>query len=127
MSDTATIEQTSTRTAPTAAGKRKPKQPTLWHVVLHDDDDHSYMYVMRMLQHLFIKGFEESFLMAQRVDTQGRVICETCHKERAEFKRDQILAYGADILIARCKGSMTATIEPAWSDDDGESSRGAPD
>lgn len=118
MSDTTTIERKQTRTAPKIDPKRKPKQPTPWHVVLHDDDDHSYLYVMRMLQHLFIKGFEESFLMAQRVDTQGRVICETCHKERAEFKRDQILSYGADILIARCKGSMTATIEPAWSDDD---------
>lgn len=110
------MERTETRSA--AEARRQVKQPPLWHVVLHDDDDHTYIYVMRMLQHLFIKGFEESFRMAQQVDTQGRVICDTCHKERAEFKRDQILGYGADILLARCKGSMTATIEPAWSDED---------
>ncbi|MCC6909213.1 MAG: ATP-dependent Clp protease adaptor ClpS [Phycisphaerales bacterium] len=116
MGETATVERTQTR--PASAARREVKQPPLWHVVLHDDNDHTYIYVMRMLQHLFIKGFEESFRMAQQVDTQGRVICDTCHKERAEFKRDQILNYGADILLARCKGSMTATIEPAWSDDD---------
>jgi len=57
--------------------------------------------------------------MAQIVDRAGRVICETTHKERAEFKRDQILGFGADPFIASCKGSMTATIEPAECGDDG--------
>ncbi len=33
-------------------------------------------------------------------------------KERAEFKRDQIHAFGKDDLIARCQGSMSAIIEP---------------
>lgn len=124
MSDTATIERTETKTrpAPKVDPKRKPKQPTLWHVVLHDDNDHTYPYVMELLQNLFAKGFEESFLMAQIVDSRGRVICETCHKERAEFKRDQITAYGADPLLDRCEGSMTATIEPAWSDEIGDRS-----
>ncbi len=124
MSDTATIETPRTQVATRVLPKRQVKRPTLWHVVLHDDDDHSYPYVVEMLQRLFAKAFEESFLMAQVVDSRGRVICETCHKERAEFKRDQILGYGADVLIARCKGSMTATIEPAVSDDeDGNSDR----
>jgi len=120
MSDTATIERTEmkTRPSPKVDPRRKPRQPTPWHVVLHDDDDHTYQYVMQMLQSLFAKGFEESFLMAQIVDSRGCVICETCHKERAEFKRDQITAYGADPLLDRCKGSMTATIEPAQSGED---------
>ena len=33
-------------------------------------------------------------------------------KEHAELKRDQIHAYGKDDLIAGCKGSMSASIEP---------------
>lgn len=35
------------------------------------------------------------------------------HQGRTELKRDQIHAYGPDPHIKRCKGSMTATIEPA--------------
>lgn len=122
MSDTATIESPRTRIATNVLPKREVKRPTLWHVVLHDDGDHTYPYVMEMVQRLFAKSFEASFLMAQIVDSRGRVICETCHKERAEFKRDQILGYGADFRIERCSGSMTATIEPACSDDEGDDS-----
>ncbi|MFG0329651.1 MAG: ATP-dependent Clp protease adaptor ClpS [Phycisphaerales bacterium] len=125
MSDTATIDTTKTDEPKTKLKsktdtKKKPeqKQPHLWNVVLHDDDDHSYDYVMRMMMDLFAMELERSFLVAASVDKSGRVICETTHKERAEFKRDQILGYGADPLIPRCKGSMTATIEPAYGDGD---------
>ncbi|GMU25084.1 MAG: hypothetical protein AMXMBFR13_51550 [Phycisphaerae bacterium] len=47
------------------------------------------------------------------VDTNGRVIVDTTTKERAELKRDQIHAYGADVRLERCQGSMRAVIEPA--------------
>jgi ATP-dependent Clp protease adaptor protein ClpS len=47
------------------------------------------------------------------VDATGRVIVLTTHREKAELKRDQIHAYGADFRIAACKGSMSAIIEPA--------------
>lgn len=118
MSDTAVLDQPEVKVRPAPKERPKPKvePPTMWNVVLHDDNDHSYEYVMVMLQTLFAKSFEMSFLMAREVDSRGRVICETCHKERAEFKRDQITAFGADPLIPRCKGSMTATIEPACGD-----------
>jgi ATP-dependent Clp protease adaptor protein ClpS len=47
------------------------------------------------------------------VDTRGRAIVLTTTLEHAELKRDQIHAYGPDPRIPRCKGSMTAEIEPA--------------
>lgn len=50
--------------------------------------------------------------MAKEVDTTGRVIVFTGMKEQAEFKRDQIHAYGADFRMSRSQGSMSATIEP---------------
>ena len=113
--DTATIEPPITRTRTDTRTRVKPniKRPVPWHVVLHDDNHHSYPYVMDMMTRLFRKPVEEAFLMAQIVDRSGQVICETTHKERAEFKRDQILGFGADPFIQACKGSMTATIEPA--------------
>lgn len=91
---------------------RTRRQPP-YHVVLLNDDDHTYDYVIRMLKELFGYPEEKGFQLAKEVDTQGRVIVCTTSMERAELKRDQIHAFGADPLIDRCKGSMSATIEPA--------------
>ncbi|KAA3610973.1 MAG: ATP-dependent Clp protease adaptor ClpS [Calditrichaeota bacterium] len=84
-----------------------------YNVVLWDDNDHSYDYVIEMLVAVFRHTVEMSFKMAVEVDNCGRVVVDTTSKERAEFKRDQIHAYGSDWRIERCKGSMSATIEPA--------------
>lgn len=85
----------------------------LWHVVLLDDDEHSYDYVIEMLCSLFFKTADEALRHAIEVDTTGRTIVLTCERSAAEFARDQIHAYGADPRIPRCKGSMTAILEPA--------------
>ena len=92
--------------------KRPPKQMPPFNVVLLNDDDHSYEYVIIMLQQLFGHPPEKGYQMAKEVDTSGRVIVLTTTMEHAELKRDQIHAFGPDPLIARCKGSMSATIEP---------------
>ena len=78
-----------------------------------NDDDHSYEYVITMLQQLFGYPPEKGFMMAKEVDTTGRVILLTTTKEHAELKRDQIHAFGPDPGIPRCQGSMSAVIEPA--------------
>ncbi len=86
MSDTATL--------PVIEPKEKVKEPKYraYNVVLLNDDDHSFEYVIRMLK-------------------EGRVIVCTTSLERAELKRDQIHAFGPDPLIPRCQGSMSAVIE----------------
>jgi ATP-dependent Clp protease adaptor protein ClpS len=93
--------------------KEKPRPAPMYHVVLLDDDDHTYEYVIEMLGKLFGYGEQKAYLMAEEVDATGRVIVETTTLERAEFKRDQIHAYGADWRMERSKGSMSATVEPA--------------
>jgi len=90
-----------------------PHRVPPYHVILLDDDDHSYEYVIEMLRKLFGHTEQRAFQMAEEVDATGRVIVDTTTQERAELKRDQIHAYGADPRITRCKGSMSATIEPA--------------
>jgi len=101
---------------PTKKGKAQPKkkpparQPR-YHVILWNDNDHSYEYVVEMMQKLFGHPKEKGFLIAKEVDKQGKAICFTTALEHAELKRDQIHAYGPDKGIARCKGSMSATIE----------------
>lgn len=93
--------------------EEKPKRQPRYQVILWNDDDHSYDYVIRMLGELFHYPQERGYQLAKEVDTTGRAIVLTTTKEHAELKRDQILAYGKDDLIRNCKGSMTATIEPA--------------
>ena len=93
--------------------EQQTKRQPPYHVVLWNDDDHSYDYVVTMLMDLFAYPPEKGFQMAKEVDTQGRVILLTTTLEHAELKRDQIHAYGKDVLIAGCKGSMKASIEPA--------------
>ncbi|MBI3098159.1 MAG: ATP-dependent Clp protease adaptor ClpS [Planctomycetes bacterium] len=83
-----------------------------WNVVLLDDDDHSYEYVIAMLGTIFHYPVEKSFPMAEEVDATGRVIVFTGAKEEAELHQEQIHSFGRDPLIPRCAGSMTAVIEP---------------
>ena len=111
MSDIATLPETTVRTKEKKQDKLKRQPP--YHVILHNDDDHSYPYVIHMLQTLFGHPPEKGFKMAKEVDSSGRVVVDTTTKERAELKRDQIHAFGPDPSIARCKGSMSASIEPA--------------
>lgn len=85
----------------------------LYNVVLLDDNDHTYDYVIEMLQNLFMKSTVEAYQHAVEVDTIGRTIVITCGLSEAEFGRDQIHAYGADWRMPKSKGSMKAIVEPA--------------
>lgn len=95
------------------AAEETPQHAGPWHVILHNDDDHSYEYVIVMLMALFGHTMEKAYQCAKEVDTTGRVIVDTTSQERAELKRDQIHAYGPDHRIPRCAGSMSASVEPA--------------
>ena len=84
-----------------------------YHVVLLDDNAHTYDYVIEMLMELFNHSQETAFRMACEVDSRKRVIVNTTYKERAELKKQQIESYGADWRMPDCKGSMSAVIEKA--------------
>jgi ATP-dependent Clp protease adaptor protein ClpS len=84
-----------------------------WHVVLLNDDDHTYEYVIEMLMRLFGHPPERAFQLAREVDLTGRVIVDTTSRERAELKQEQIHGYGRDQRLARSAGSMSADLEPA--------------
>lgn len=104
----------------------KPAAPTLepevietydsdspWHVVLLDDDDHTYDYVIEMLCSIFGYTIMKAYKMAVEVDNHKRVIVATCHLEVAEMRQEQIHEYGPDWRIPACKGSMSAVLEKA--------------
>ncbi|TAJ16987.1 MAG: ATP-dependent Clp protease adaptor ClpS, partial [Dehalococcoidia bacterium] len=85
----------------------------LWRLVLLDDNDHSYDYVIEMLGAIFGYGVEKAFALARIVDTHGRVTLMTAEHDACEAKQSQIHAYGADPKIPGSKGSMSAIVERA--------------
>jgi ATP-dependent Clp protease adaptor protein ClpS len=85
----------------------------LFHVVLLDDDEHTYDYVIEMLQKLFILSVEAALQHAIEVDTAGETIVITCERPEAEFAQQQIHAFGADPRMPKSKGSMSAIVVPA--------------
>jgi ATP-dependent Clp protease adaptor protein ClpS len=85
----------------------------LYRVVLLDDDDHTYDYVIEMLQKIFIFTAEQALNHAQEVDSTGRTVLITCELPEAEFARDQVHSYGRDWRLPRSQGSMSAIVEPA--------------
>jgi ATP-dependent Clp protease adaptor protein ClpS len=89
----------------------KPRRQPRFRVILWNDNDHSYDYVIRMMQNLFGHPVERGTQIAVEVDSAGCATCLTTTREHAELKRDQIRAFGQDSMIARCQGSMSATIE----------------
>ncbi len=85
----------------------------LYHVILLNDEDHTYDYVVEMLGKVFAMSEATAFGHAVEVDTKGTTIVLTCELEKAELKRDQIHAYGPDWRLPRSLGSMAAVVEPA--------------
>ena len=98
---------------PSLSRDQEEQHERLFHVVLLDDDEHTYDYVVEMLQKLFVFPREVAFQHAVEVDTTGRTIVITCERPQAEFARDQIHAYGADPRMPKSKGSMSAVLLPA--------------
>ncbi len=85
----------------------------LYRVVLLDDNDHTYDYVIEMLQKIFIFTLDQAYRHAEEVDRAGRTVLITCELREAEYARDQIQAYGPDWRLPRSKSSMRAIVEPA--------------
>jgi ATP-dependent Clp protease adaptor protein ClpS len=98
---------------PEIANTTDSKVQPLYHVILLNDEDHTYDYVVEMLVKIFKMSDAEAFSHAVGVDTKGTTILLTCELSKAELKRDQIHGYGPDWRLPRSMGSMAAIVEPA--------------
>ncbi len=85
----------------------------LYHVILLDDNDHTYDYVVEMLTKVFGFSEQRAYEHTVEVDSTGHTRLTTLPLEEAEGKRDQIHAYGADWRLPRSVGSMAALVQPA--------------
>ena len=97
----------------TTGGESEDQREPLYHVILLDDNDHTYEYVVEMLTKIFGFSEERAYEYTVSVDTHGHTRLVTCALSEAEKKRDQVHSYGADWRLERSLGSMAALVEPA--------------
>jgi len=100
------------RTDPTTQTRRQPP----YNVVILNDEEHTFDYVIELLVKLFAHPLARAKELTWQIHTTGRAIVLTTHKEKAELKRDQVLAYGPDPRMSISKGPLGCYIEPAPTD-----------
>src|SRR5438093_13672802 len=87
---------TDTTTTPHQDEQTDNRLEKLYHVIILNDDEHTYEYVIEMLQNVF--GFSHATATAHTMeaDQTGSSIVTTCGLRAAELKRDRWHAYGPD-------------------------------
>lgn len=103
----ATLSEPKTKNS--TATKRMPP----YHVIILNDEEHTFEYVIELLAKLFGHSRTKGEELAWTIHTRGRAVVYTTHKEKAELKREQVLAYGPDPRMTISKGSLGCYIEPA--------------
>lgn len=83
-----------------------------FHLILLDDQEHTYQYVIQMLGAVFGYAREKAFAIACTVDAAGQAILMTGGKGELEPKQNLVHSFGADPLMPESKGSMSAILEP---------------
>jgi len=108
----------TTRTEPRAKtdAETRTKRLPPYHVVVLNDEEHTFDYVIELLTKLFGHPLRAAVELTWRIHLTGRAVVYTTHKEKAELKRDQVLAYGPDPRMSISKSSLGCYIEPAPAD-----------
>lgn len=101
-------EQTQRKPAPS---KPKPQPP--YAVVLENDDDHTFEYVIELLQRVFGYDLAKAFELTKTVHETGEAVVWSGTMEVAELKRDQVRGYGPDFFAMKVvKFPLGVRIEP---------------
>jgi ATP-dependent Clp protease adaptor protein ClpS len=72
------------------AEKEKIKEPSMYDVIVHNNDETSYEEVIFILCKAFSFTYDEAMEVAKTVDNTGQGICGTFTKEIAQIKLDTI-------------------------------------
>src|SRR5260370_30656504 len=91
----------------------KDELSKLYHVIILNDDEHTFDYVIEMLQAVFGFPYATALAHTMEADATGSSIVLTTGLEEAEQKRDLIHAYGPDSRLPHSRGSASALLEPA--------------
>ena len=91
--------------------KRKRKRLPRYKVILWNDEDHTFQYVINMMRKIFGYDTTRGMIIATGVHTCGKITVATLPLEVAELRRDQIRSFGPDPFLDQSTSSMYATIE----------------
>jgi ATP-dependent Clp protease adaptor protein ClpS len=106
-------ESTTTVVEPEATTEQETRHLPPYNVVILNDEEHTFPYVIELLTKLFRHSLPKAEELTWRIHTAGRAIVYTTHKELAELKRDQVIAFGADPRLKTSKGPLRCYVEPA--------------
>jgi ATP-dependent Clp protease adaptor protein ClpS len=95
------------------ANTTKDDLSKLYHVIILNDDEHTFDYVIEMLQAVFNMSYSTALGHTMEADSSGSSIVLTTNLEEAERKRDLVHAYGPDWRMPNSRGSVAALVEPA--------------
>src|SRR5580658_6912747 len=79
----------------------RPKQQPPYAVVLFNDEDHTFQYVIETLMTVFGYTEEKCYALTLQIHTDGKGIVWSGSQEVAELKRDQIRSAGPDFYAAK--------------------------
>ncbi len=102
-----------TITLPETEAETEQEKSPLYSIILFNDEEHTYGYVIEMMTNLFDKSQQEAFEIAYEVDYIGQAVVKTCPYEEAVLGCKQILSYGPDPLLGYSRGSMKAIVQEA--------------
>ena len=79
----------------------KPKTQPPYAVIVFNDDQHSFPYVIETFMKVFGYELEKSRSLAVEIHNQGKGVVWSGSREVAELKRDQIRSAGPDFYAAQ--------------------------
>lgn len=82
-----------------------------WKVVLFNDEEHTYDYVVEMLTQVCKLSRENAFRCAVEVDMTGRTIVFYGTRQDCEATQGKITAYGPDHRLPQSMASMNAEVQ----------------
>lgn len=100
----------SSQTESTTDTEAESALSPLFKVVLLDDDEHTYDYVVEMLCATCNLSRESAFRCAVEVDLMGRTTVFYGTLDQCKNRASRILAFGADPRLPRSRGSMKAEV-----------------
>jgi ATP-dependent Clp protease adaptor protein ClpS len=101
----------TTRTKPKSSTPTRQVPP--FNVILENDDDHSFEFVVETLQKALGFSAQRAFLLTNEAHSKGRAVIWTGPKEVAELKVEQIQSFHEVRAGGKKLGPLGVTIEPA--------------
>lgn len=114
MSHDSSLPQTVVTTRPREREATRPRLLPPYHVILQNDDYHSFEFVIGVLRQVLSCSLYQALALTWQAHTSGRAVIWTGPKEVAELKVEQIRTFHETRSTdGRQLGPLGCTIEPA--------------